>query len=206
MRIENFWHKFCVILIMLHVLIIDESHSRAEELSASLNAAGHRVAAVRSSIHDLTAQMEALKPDIVLIETDSPSRDTLENLAVMSRDMPRPVIMFTHEDNSDIMRAAFRAGVSAYIVDNLDMARIKPIIAVAVARFEEHQILKQAVADAQQKLSDRKVLEQAKGLLMKARGLDEEAAYAALRKLSMERAQPMAKVADELLAMAKLLL
>lgn len=206
MRIENFWHKFCVILIMLHVLIIDESHSRAEELSASLNAAGHRVAAVRSSIHDLTAQMEALKPDIVLIETDSPSRDTLENLAVMSRDMPRPVIMFTHEDNSDIMRAAFRAGVSAYIVDNLDMARIKPIIDVAVARFEEHQILKQAVADAQQKLSDRKVLEQAKGLLMKARGLDEEAAYAALRKLSMERAQPMAKVADELLAMAKLLL
>ncbi len=191
---------------MLHVLIIDESHSRAEELSASLNAAGHRVAAVRSSIHDLTAQMEALKPDIVLIETDSPSRDTLENLAVMSRDMPRPVIMFTHEDNSDIMRAAFRAGVSAYIVDNLDMARIKQIIAVAVARFEEHQILKQAVADAQQKLSDRKVLEQAKGLLMKARGLDEEAAYAALRKLSMERAQPMAKVADELLAMAKLLL
>lgn len=206
MRIEIFWHDFCNILIMLHVLIIDESHSRAEELSASLNAAGHRVAAVRSSIHDLTAQMEALKPDIVLIETDSPSRDTLENLAVMSRDMPRPVIMFTHEDNSDIMRAAFRAGVSAYIVDNLDMARIKPIIDVAVARFEEHQILKQAVADAQQKLSDRKVLEQAKGLLMKARGLDEEAAYAALRKLSMERAQPMAKVADELLAMAKLLL
>lgn len=192
--------------LMLRVLIIDETQARAEELSASLIAAGHQVAAVWSSMVNLTSHIEAIKPDVVLIETESPSRDTLENLAVMARDMPRPVIMLTNEDDGGIMRAAFKAGVSAYIVDNLDMARIKPIIDVAIARFEEYQGLKSEAALARQKLADRKAIEQAKGILMKTRGLDEAAAHGALRKLAMERAQPMAKVADDLIAMAKLLL
>jgi response regulator NasT len=104
------------------------------------------------------------------------------------------------------MRAAFKAGVSAYVVDNLDMARLKPIIDVAIARFESHQSVKQELAAATRKLSERKVVERAKGILMKTRGLSEDEAYAALRKLAMERAQPLAKVAGDLLAMARLLL
>ncbi len=191
---------------MLRVLIIDESRSRAAELSASLVTAGHQVAAIVPSALDLTRQIEAIKPDIVLIETDSPSRDTLEHLAVMDRAMPRPVIILTADDDTALMRAAFTAGVSAYIVDNLDLARLRPIINVAIARFDAHQALKAELAAATQKLSERKVVERAKGLLMKTRGLDEEAAYAALRGLAMERAQPLAKVAGDLLAMAKLLL
>ena len=191
---------------MLRVLIIDESRSRAAELSASLVTAGHQVAAIVHSALDLTRQIEAIKPDIVLIETDSPSRDTLEHLAVMDRAMPRPVIILTADDDTALMRAAFTAGVSAYIVDNLDLARLRPIINVAIARFDAHQALKAELAAATQKLSERKVVERAKGLLMKTRGLDEEAAYAALRGLAMERAQPLAKVAGDLLAMAKLLL
>lgn len=168
--------------------------------------AGHQVAAVLPSVLDLTAQIERTRPDIILIETDSPSRDTLENLAVMDRDMPRPVIILTSDDDSDLMRAAFRAGVSAYVVDNLDMARLKPIIDVAIARFESHQSMKQELAAATRKLSERKVVERAKGVLMKSRGLSEDEAYAALRKLAMERSQPLAKVAGDLLAMARLLL
>ena len=191
---------------MLRVLIIDESRSRAAELSASLITAGHQVAAIVPSALDLTRQIEAIKPDIVLIETDSPSRDTLEHLAVMDRAMPRPVIILTADDDTALMRAAFTAGVSAYIVDNLDLARLRPIINVAIARFDAHQALKAELAAATQKLSERKVVERAKGLLMKTRGLDEEAAYAALRGLAMERAQPLAKVPGDLLAMAKLLL
>ena len=191
---------------MLRVLIIDESRSRAAELSASLITAGHQVAAVMPSALDLTRQIEAIKPDVVLIETDSPSRDTLEHLAVMDRAMPRPVIILTADDDTTLMRDAFHAGVSAYIVDNVDLARLRPIINVAIARFEAHQALKAELAAATQKLSERKRVERAKGLLMKTRGLDEEAAYAALRSLAMERAQPLAKVADDLLAMAKLLL
>lgn len=191
---------------MLRILIIDESQARAAELCAGLVTAGHQVAAVLPSVLDLTAQIEAIKPDVILIETDSPSRDTLENLAVMSRNMPRPVIMLTHENDGDVMRAAFKAGVSAYIVDNLDLARLKPIVDVAIARFEEHQSLRQEAASATQKLSERKVVEKAKGILMQTRGLDEDQAHGALRKLAMERAQPLAKVAGDVVAMAKFLL
>ncbi len=191
---------------MLRILIIDESRVRASELCAGLAMAGHQVAAVLPSALDLTAQIEAIKPDVILIETESPSRDTLENLAVMEREMPRPVIILTQESDEAVMRAAFKAGVSAYVVDNLDLARLKPIVDVAIARFEAHQTLKQELAVATRKLSERKVVEKAKGILMKTRGLDEEQAYAALRKLAMERAQPLGKVAGDLVAMAKVLL
>ena len=191
---------------MLRILIIDESRARASELCAGLAMAGHQVAAVLPSALDLTAQIEAIKPDVILIETESPSRDTLENLAVMNRDMPRPVILLTQESDAAVMRAAFKAGVSAYIVDNLDLARLKPIVDVAIARFEEHQNLKQELATATKKLSERKLVDKAKGILMKTRGLDEDQAYAALRKLAMERAQPLGKVAGDLIEMAKLLL
>jgi len=191
---------------MLRILIIDESRARAGELCAGLAMAGHQVAAVLASALDLTAQIEEIRPDVILIETDSPSRDTLENLAVMNRAMPRPVILLTQEGDAAVMRAAFKAGVSAYIVDNLDLARLKPIVDVAVARFEEHQNLKRELATATKKLSERKIVEKAKGILMKTRGLDEEQAYAALRKLAMERAQPIGKIAGDLVEMAKLLL
>ncbi|MDP1636284.1 MAG: ANTAR domain-containing protein, partial [Gallionellaceae bacterium] len=191
---------------MLRILIIDESRARASELCAGLAMAGHQVAAVLPSALDLTAQIEQVKPDVILIETDSPSRDTLENLAVMEREMPRPVIILTQDSDAALMRAAFKAGVSAYVVDNLDMARLKPIVDVAVARFEEHQNLKHELATATRKLSERKVVDKAKGILMKTRGLDEDQAYVALRKLAMERAQPLGKVAGDLVAMAKLLL
>lgn len=191
---------------MLRILIIDESRVRAAELCAGLAMAGHQVAAVLPSALDLTAQIEKIKPDVILIETDSPSRDTLENLAVMDRAMPRPVIILTQDDDQALMRTAFKAGVSAYVVDKLDLERLKPVVDVAIAQFESHQSLKQELAAATKKLSERKVVEKAKGILMKTRGLDEDQAYAALRKLAMERSQPIGKVAGDLVEMAKLLL
>ena len=191
---------------MLRVLIIDESRTRAGELCAGLAMAGHQVAAVLPSALDLTAQIEAIRPDVILIETESPSRDTLENLAVMEREMPRPVIILTHDSDADLMREAVKAGVSAYVVDNVDLARLKPIVDVAVARFEAHQDLKHELATATKKLSERKLIDKAKGILMKTRGLDEDQAYAALRKLAMDRAQPLGKVAGDLVEMARLLL
>ncbi|MBI5901670.1 MAG: ANTAR domain-containing protein [Rhodocyclales bacterium] len=191
---------------MLRILVIDESRTRAAELCAALAMAGHQVAAVLPSALDLTAQIENIRPDVILIETDSPSRDTLENLAVMDRQMPRPVIILTADDDAARMRDAFNAGVSAYVVDNVDMTRLKPIVDVAIARFESRQALRKELAAATKKLSERKVVEKAKGILMKTRGLDEDAAYATLRKLAMERAQPLGKVAGDLVAMAGLLL
>ncbi len=191
---------------MLRVLVIDESRSRAAELCAGLALAGHQVAAVLASSADLTAQIEELRPDVILIETDSPSRDTLENLAVMNAAMPRPVVIFAQNGDTDTIRAAVKAGVAAYVVDGLAPSRLKSVIDVAVARFDEHQGIKAELAAVTKSLSDRKLIERAKGLLMKSRGLDEEAAHAALRSLAMERAKPMAQVAQDLIDMAKYLL
>jgi two-component system, response regulator / RNA-binding antiterminator len=192
--------------IMLKVLVIDESRNRAADVCAGLALAGYQVAAVLASAHDLAEQVAAVKPDVILIDTDAPSRDTLEHLAAMEQSTPRPVVVFAREGDGETIRKAIRAGVSAYVVDGLDAARLKPIIEVAVVRFEEHQTLKTELADATRKLSDRKLIDKAKGILMKARGLDEDAAYKALRKLAMDKAKPLAQVAGEVVEMARLLL
>lgn len=191
---------------MASVLVIDESQQRAVELCAGLIQAGHQVAAVLPSALELVDRIQEIKPDIILIETESPSRDTLEHLGVMNRDMPRPVIMFSQDDDQQTIRSAIRSGVAAYVVDGFDIARLKPVVDVAVAHFEEHQALRKELAETSRKLSERKIVEKAKGILMKSRGMDEETAYGALRKLAMERSQPLAKVAGNLVEMADLLL
>lgn len=191
---------------MANILVIDESQRRAVDICTGLIRAGHQVAAVLPSAVDLIARIEEIKPDIILIETESPSRDTLEHIAVMNRAMPRPVVMFAQDGDSGTIRAAVKAGVAAYVVDGFDIARLKPIVEVAIARFEEHQALKRELAEASRKLSERKLIEKAKGILMKTRGLDEEAAYATLRRLAMEKSRPIAEIAANVVEMAKLLL
>jgi response regulator NasT len=191
---------------MARVLVIDESQHRAVEICTGLIQAGHQVAAVLPSALELIERIEEIRPDVILIETESPSRDTLEHLAVMNREMPRPVVMFSQDGDSDTIRAAVKAGVAAYVVDGFDIDRLRPVVDVAVARFEDHQLLKQELAEVNRKLSERKTIEKAKGILMKSRGIDEEAAYATLRKLAMEKSQPIAMVASNLVDMAQLLL
>jgi len=191
---------------MLRILVIDELQQRAADICRGLILAGHQVAAVLSSADDLTEQVAAIRPDIILIETDAPSRDTLEHLAAMERDAPRPVLVFARDGDDGTIRQAVAAGVSAYVVDGLEPARLKPIIQVALARFEAHQALRQELADATRKLSDRKAIDRARGILMKSRGLDEESAYAALRKLAMDRGKPLGRVAQEVVDMAEFLL
>ena len=191
---------------MLSVLVIDESESRAGEICAGLAVAGYQVAALLPSALDLAARVEELKPDVILIQTDAPSRDTLEHLAVANEGLPRPVVMFANQGDAGMIRKAIQAGVSAYIVDGLSAKRLRPVIEVAIARFEEYQALRQERDDATRKLADRKVIDRAKGLLMKARGFDEDEAYNALRKLAMDRKQPLSKVAAQVVEMANLLL
>ena len=191
---------------MLRVLVVDESRMRAADICAGLALAGHQVAAILPSALDLAEQVGKLRPDVILIETDSPSRDTLEHLGVVNREAPRPVVIFARESDADVIRAAVRAGVSAYVVDGLDPQRIQPVIEVARARFEDYQALRRELADATQKLSERKLVERAKGILMKSRNMDEDAAYKALRRLAMDRGKPLAAVARDVVDMAQLLL
>lgn len=189
----------------MRVLVVDESPERAELLREGLLRAGHEVTATLSSPIALLKTIERLDPDVIVIDMDSPSRDVLEHLVFVSQHTPRPVVMFAQDDAPETIRAATRAGVSAYVVDGLDRNRIKAIIEAAVARFEDYQALRTQLAEANLKLSERKLVEKAKGLLMKRRGLDEEAAYAALRKMAMDRKQKLGEVARQLIDAADLL-
>jgi response regulator NasT len=191
---------------MLRVLVIDESRTRAGDICASLALAGHQVAAVLPSAIDLVRHVEATRPDIILIETDSPTRDTLEHLSVLDRANPRPIVMFAQDADSQAIRKAVQAGVSAYVVDGVEASRIKPVLDVAVAQFESHQALRNELAESNRKLVERKLVDRAKGMLMKARSLSEDDAYHALRKLAMERGKTIAAVSQDVIDMANLLL
>ena len=191
---------------MLRVLVVDSSRERAADVCAGLALAGHQVAAVLTSALDLSDQVLATKPDVIFIQADSPSRDTLEHLATMNRDCPRPVLLFSQDTDSAMIRRAVKAGVSSYVVDSVSAERLDSLVEVAIAQFEEFQTLRAELDDANRKLSERIVVDKAKGLLMKARGLDEEAAYHALRKLAMERGRKLADVARDVVDMASLLL
>ncbi|NTV10854.1 MAG: ANTAR domain-containing protein, partial [Zoogloea sp.] len=169
---------------MLRVLVIDSSPQRGGEICAGLAMAGHQVAAVLPSVLDLAARVAEIRPDVILIQSDAPSRDTLEHLAIMNREYPRPVLFFSQERGSDAIRRAMRAGVSTYVVDSVEAGKLDSLMEVAVASFEEYQALRQERDEASRKLSERVVIDKAKGLLMKARGVDEDAAYHALRKLA----------------------
>lgn len=189
----------------MRVLVVDEYAERAEVLRDALERAGLEVTASLSSPIALLRTIERLAPEVIVIDTDSPSRDVIEHLVVVSQHGPRPVVMFANDGAPETIREAVRAGVSAYVVDGLDPKRIRTIIDVAVARFEDFQRLRAELAEANLKLAERKLIERAKGVLMKTRGLDEEAAYAFMRKAAMDRKVKLADVAQRLVDAADLL-
>ena len=189
----------------MRVLVVDESAERAELLRDGLRQAGYEVTASLSSPLALLKAVEEQRPDVIVIDTGSPSRDVLEHLVVLTRHSPRPIVMFAADAEPETIRDAVRAGVSAYVVDGIDKRRIKPIVDAAVARFEELQKLRGQLADATLRLDERKLVERAKGILMRTRGLDEEDAYKALRRMAMDRNRRIGEVARSVIDMAELL-
>ena len=189
----------------MRVLVVDESEECADLLREGLQRAGFEVAASLNSPATLLATIDQLKPDVIVIDTESPSRDVLEHLVVVTQHTPRPVVMFSSDAAPETIREAVRAGVSAYVVDGMDPDRIRAIIEVAVAQFEDFQRLREELAEANLKLAERKLVERAKGLLMKSRSLDEAAAYALLRKFAMDRKLRLGEVAQQLIDAADLL-
>lgn len=189
----------------LRVLLVDETFERAALLKHALQDAGCKIAAHVSASADLPGLVAELKPNLIILDTESPDRDTLENLCIINRDQPRPIVMFTHDDDSDKIRAAIRAGVSAYVVDGLKSERLRPIMDVAIARFNEFQAMRADLAKAESQLSERKDVERAKGILMKQHGWSEEEAYQALRKAAMDKGSRLADVARQLIEITELL-
>jgi response regulator NasT len=167
--------------------------------------AGHEVIASLSSPLELLRAVENLQPDVIVIDTESPTRDVLEHVVIVSQSSPRPIVMFATDRGGETIRDAVRAGVSAYVVDGLDGTRVNTIVEVACARFEEFQRLKTELAEANLKLTERKLVERAKGLLMHSRGMSEDDAYHALRKRAMSKKLRLGDVAQQVLDTAELL-
>ena len=189
----------------LKVLLVDDSPDRTTILRNALEKARYDVAVVLESSLELLRAVESHQPDIIIIDTESPSRDVLEHVVMVSRDQPRPIVMFSSDGGSESIRDAVRAGVSAYVVDGLDATRVHGIVEVAVARFDEYQRLVSELAEANLKLSERKLVDRAKGILMKSRGFSEDEAYHALRKLAMTRKKRMGDAAKMVIDMEELI-
>jgi len=187
----------------MRVLVIDPDKARAALVAEGL--ADVKPLEVKSapSFEEVESAVDSF--DVIVIACDSPDRDTLENLREQTAHNPRPVVMFVDRSAPGLADAAIEAGVAAYVVDGLAARRVRPVLEVAVTRFQLMQKLRGDLAKAQADLAARKSVDRAKGLLMKERGLDEDAAYQLLRKLAMDSGRPLGAVAADLVAYANVL-
>lgn len=189
----------------MKIAIVDERSARAAIIEEGLREAGLSNITTFVERHGLVAQLEALAPDVVLINLENPGRDVLEESFALSRALARPIAMFVDQSDERSIAEAVDAGVSAYVVDGLRKERFKPILELAVRRFKAFSRLQTELAEAQSALAERKIVDRAKALLMKRRNMDEPAAYALLRKQAMDSGRRIADVAEAVVTADKLL-
>ncbi len=189
----------------LVVLLVDDDPERAKMIEQGL--AGCALLKHTPSIGgpELIRMIEDVKPDCIIIDCESPDRDTIENLRTMARHNPKPIVMFVEDGDSEKAREAVRAGVSAYIVDGLSTSRIKPVIDVAIERFRMVDALHRELAKSREDLAARKLIEKAKGILMEKRSLSEGAAYEAIRSMAMNQGKQLRDVAQSIISVNSLL-
>jgi response regulator NasT len=189
----------------LHVLIIDDNAVRASVIEEGLREAGHEKVTVITDMRRLLPQIVQADPDVIFIDLENPNRDVLEQMFQVSRTVQRPVAMFVDQSDKASIEAAIDAGVSAYVVNGMRKERVKPILDMAISRFNAFSRLRDELDRTKQALEDRKVIDRAKGIIMKSRGITEEDAYALLRKTAMNESRRLADVARALVTAAKLL-
>jgi response regulator NasT len=182
-----------------------EQAERSRLLRISLLENGYNIIAVLPTDTFLGERIAQLQPDMIVVDAESAARDALEHVVTATRDARRPIVMFTNDEDTTHVKYAVAAGVSAYIVAGLAPERIRPILDVAMARFQHEQELRRELADARSELLERKVIDRAKGLLMQRQGLTERAAYEKLRKTAMDRGLKLGDVAQRILDVADLL-
>ncbi|HEV8258577.1 MAG TPA: ANTAR domain-containing protein [Casimicrobiaceae bacterium] len=190
---------------MLRVMLVDDSQKEIRPLKETLLAAGYDVIEESTSAAELLARVAAVQPDVIIIDSDSPTRDTLEQLSFVSAQQPRPIVLFTEDRDNATIQAALKAGVSAYIVAGMQPERLSPILDVAVARFEQERALRDELKSMQERLAERKVVERAKGILMKQKGVAEDEAFRLMRKLAMDRNRKLLDVAQQIIDVSELL-
>lgn len=186
-------------------MLVDDQPARAALLERALCDHGYAVIARLATAGGLADAVARLQPDVIVVDIDSPDRDTLDTMASLNRDNPRPIVMFAGENDEASIERALRAGVSAYVVDGLDPVRVKGIVDVAIARFREFQALRSELEKTRNELADRKLIDRAKGLLMQHRGYGERDAYHAMRRMAMDRSQRLVDVARNIISVFELL-
>jgi len=189
----------------LRLLIVDQNVMRAAILEEGLRESGYVNVTVVRDMHNLMRRIVDIDPDVIFIDLENPNRDVLEQMFQVSRCVRRPIAMFVDRSDTDMIEAAVDAGVGAYVVDGLRKERVKSILDTAVSRFNAFNKLREELDQARQALDERKVVERAKGILMKERGLSEEAAYSLLRKAAMNENRKLTEVAQSVVTAARLL-
>ncbi|MER8382628.1 ANTAR domain-containing response regulator [Mesorhizobium sp. M0751] len=189
----------------LTVLVIDENHIRASIIEAGLREAGHQQVTVIHDVAGIARRIAEIEPDVIVIDLENPNRDMLENMFQLSRVVKRPIAMFVDRSDQASIEAAVEAGVSAYVVDGLRQERVKPILDMAISRFNAFSRMARELEEARSELESRKVIDRAKGILMKSRGLSEDAAYTLLRKTAMNQNRKIGEIAQSLVTAAGLL-
>ncbi len=187
------------------VMLVDDTPARAAMLEQALTDCGFEVVCRMASAQGLMKQVAEHQPDVVIVDIESPDRDMLEHMTVLNQHLPKPVIMFAEQGDSNTIDRAIRAGVSAYVVDGLNPERVRSIVDVAVARFREFQALRNELQQTRTRLADRQVIDKAKALLIQHRQMDEDEAYHAMRKLAMDRSQKLVDVANDIVSVLGLL-
>jgi len=189
----------------LSILVIDDNPIRASIIEAGLREAGHSSVQVISDIEDVAKRIGEIAPDVVIIDLENPNRDVLEHFFALSRIIKRPIAMFVDKSDPAEIEAAVDAGVSAYVVDGLRKDRIKPILDMAIVRFRAYSRLQNELDAARTELQGRKVIDKAKGILMKSRGMSEDDAYALLRSTAMNQNRKIVEIAQALITASELL-
>lgn len=199
----------CFISIMyrapIHVLIADDSRSRASLLRRSVKEFGFSPVADDSTLATLYSRVIEAKPDLLVVSVDHLAAEILEELIQINQTAPLPVVIFAENNAPEMIQQVIHAGVSAYVVDDLQPIRVGTILEIALARFAAQQKLRQELAQTKEKLAERKVVEVAKGLLMQHKNMTENEAYQCLRHLSMDKGKPMITVAENIVDVLSLL-
>jgi response regulator NasT len=189
----------------LSILVIDDNAIRASIIEAGLREAGHERVQIIVDIDDVAERVGAIAPDVVIIDLENPNRDVLEHFFALSRSLKRPIAMFVDKADLSSIEAAVDAGVSAYVVDGLRKDRVKPILDMAILRFRAFSRMQDELEATRSELQGRKIIDRAKGILMKSRGISEEEAYALLRSTAMNQNRKIAEIAQSLVTAAELL-
>lgn len=191
--------------LSLKILIVDQNVMRASVLEDGLREAGLANIVVVRDMQNLMRRIVDNDPDVIFIDLENPNRDVLEQMFQVSRSVRRPIAMFVDRSDTDMIEAAVDAGVGAYVVDGLKKERIKSVLDTAVSRYKAFSRLRDELERAKAALDERKIIERAKGVLMKERGMSEEAAYSVLRKAAMNENRRISEVAQSVITASRLL-